>query len=58
MLTALLALAAASPAIRPEFQPLAFLTGHCWRGTFQTANRTCIASSRFTVGRIYGTVMK
>jgi hypothetical protein len=36
MLTVVVAVAAASMPIRPEFQPLAFLSGHCWRGTFQT----------------------
>ena len=32
---AALALAAEPPALRPGLEPLAFLVGHCWQGTFE-----------------------
>ena len=40
ILLAPLSAAAAEPQPQPAFQPLAFLVGHCWKGTFPDGKQT------------------
>jgi len=50
LLAAVTAAASGPPAAADPYQPLGFLTGHCWKGTFTDGTRT----DEHCFSRIYG----